>query len=63
MRSAFTTRNDRWLRQDEYLSGGDHHTRYLTYVRTPEDIALGAPYAERFREREAGLSRPLAPVR
>ena len=51
---------DRWLRQDEYLAGGEHHTRYLTYVRTPEDIALDEPCAERFPEREASLSRPFA---
>jgi hypothetical protein len=51
---------DRWMRQDEYPAGGEHHTRYLTYVRTPEDMALDEPCAERFRAREASLSRPLA---
>jgi hypothetical protein len=49
---------DRWLRQDEYLVAGEHHTRYLTYVRTPEDVALHEACAERFRAREAILPRP-----
>lgn len=47
---------DRWMRQDEYLATGEHHTRYLTYERTPEDIGLAEACAQGFREREA---RPL----
>jgi hypothetical protein len=43
--------SDRWIRQDEYLAAGGHLTRYLAYVRTPEDAALENACAERFRER------------
>jgi hypothetical protein len=45
--------HDRWMVQDEYLTSGAHHTRYLTYSETTEGSVLDSRCRERFREASA----------
>lgn len=38
----------RWVRQDQFVAGGPHTTRYLTYVQTYEDSVLDSDCAKGF---------------
>jgi hypothetical protein len=42
--------HDRWMVQDEYVTNGVHHTRYLTYSETTQGSVLDSRCRERFLE-------------